>query len=152
MHKADDEKIPPADGAQRAERNAARREHIGDERDDGGQKLQKRAVDAADLMDGLVEQDDGRVKHRRAEAEENALEIVGPARVAEARDEHKAERGHEEAEKLFSCQLFMEEDGTDERDDDGCKVIAQRGDGDARIAVGLKEQYPVHAHRRAGEE
>ena len=91
-----------------------------------------------DLMDGLVEQDDGRVKHRRAEAKENALEVIRPARVANAGDEHKAERGHDKAEKFLPCQLFMEEDGADERDDDGREVIAQCGDGNARIAVGLK--------------
>ena len=46
----------------------------------------------------------------------------------------------------------MEEDGADERDDDGRKVIAQCGDGNARIAVGLEEQDPVHTHCRAGEK
>ena len=138
MDEADDEKIDPADSVQRAECDAICREHVGDEHDDGGQKLQKRAVDALDLMDGLVEQDDGRVKHRRAEAEENALEVIRPARVANAGDEHKAERGHDKAEKFLSRELFMEEDGADERDDDGREVIAQCGDGNARIAVGLK--------------
>ena len=64
MDKADDEKVDPADSVQRAECDAICREHVGDEHDDGRQKLQKRAVDALDLMDGLVEQDDGRVKHR----------------------------------------------------------------------------------------
>ena len=138
MDKADDEKVRPADSVQAAECDAICREHVGDEHDDGRQKLQKRAVDALDLMDGLVEQDDGRVKHRRAEAEENALEVIRPARVANAGDEHKAECGHHKAEKFLPCQLFMEEDGADERDDDGREVIAQCGDGNARIAVGLK--------------
>ena len=139
MDKADDEKVHPADSVQRAERDAARREHIGDEHDDGGQKLQKCAVDAVDLMDGLVEQDDSRVKYRRAETEEDALEIIRPARAAEAGDEHEAERRHDKAEELLPRELFVEENGADERNDDGREVIAQRGDGDARIAVGLEQ-------------
>ena len=109
-------------------------------------------MDAVDLMDGLVEQDDSRVKYRRAETEEDALEIIRPARAAEAGDEHEAERRHDKAEELLPRELFVEENGADERNDDGREVIAQRGDGDARIAVGLEEQDPVHTHCRAGEE
>ena len=91
MHKANKQQEHPALCIHAAEAHAAGHGHIGNEHDDGCDKLQKGAVDAAHGLDELVEQDDCCIKAGRAQTKEYTDEVVvAGGKVTDAGDEHDA--------------------------------------------------------------
>ena len=115
------------------------RPDVGNQDDDGGEELQKRPVDALDVFDEFVEQDNRGIEHGGAQTEEDAGQAACVAGIADARDEHETKRGHRKAYDLEKRQLFPEEEGADERNDDGREIIAQRSHGNGSVLVRFKE-------------
>ena len=149
MEQPDSQKARPAGAVQLAEVNAAAVQHIRQQGNDGGKQLQNGALDSGDVFNKFVEQNNGGVKHCRAQAEENARQI-SVFIAAKADNHHQTQRGHNKADNLFGGQPLAEQERRRNGDDNGGKVIAQRRCGNCGVAVRLKQQNPVNAHGDAG--
>ena len=87
-------------------------------------ELQKRAENAVDLADVLVDKHDGRVKTRRAKTEQNTDRTA--ALTADTGYEENAERGCGKAEPLLDTELFFEENAGKQSDENGREIVGKR--------------------------
>ena len=124
-------------------------EHIRQQGDDGSQQLQNGALDSGDVFNKFVEQNNGGVKHCRAQPEENARQI-SVFIAAKANNHYQTQRGHDKTDNLLCGQTLAEQQRRRDGDDDGGKVITQCRCGNCSVAVRLKQQNPVNAHGDAG--
>ena len=134
---------------------AARQQQIRHEHQPGRAELDDGlviGVDRAEIF--AVDSGDERVEDGRAQRERDARHraVIQPAAVQHAGDQHHAERREQHAHDLPPGQLFPEQQRRKRDEQHRGHIVAERGDGDGRIAVGLKQQHPVEADHAAGDE
>ena len=115
-------------------------------------KLQKCPLDPSHIFNEFVEQDNCRIQHCRAEAEQNADMICSPSAHSSSayRDQKNAQRRHDKTQKFPLRHLFPEKDRAHQCDYDRRRVITECRNGYGRILIGLKQQDPVESHRYTG--
>ena len=102
-------------------------------------------------LDEFIQQHDGRIEHGSAQTEGDAKKI--PRAVAGSScDQHETCGCHGKAEDLFSAELFLEDEGTNDHYDHGRKIIAEGRNGDGGVFISFEQENPVDAHGCAGEQ
>ena len=101
MDESHDQQIPPAGAVQHGKIHPPGGQNIGHQYRNRRQKLQKGPLDACHTFDKLIQQDDGGIKSRSAQSEEDSLQMTAAAQIPDAGDQHDAQGGHGEADPLL---------------------------------------------------
>ena len=151
MKQAHNQQAAPSPAVQASQMKAAGKGRVGSQDQDRPAELNQSAVNACYLTDPFVHQDHGGVEDGGAQAEEDPRQIGSGSVSSRADDQHQSDGGHDKADKLPHSHLFVKQNGTCGDDDHRGEIVAEGGQGDGGVAVGLKKENPVDAHGHAGD-
>jgi len=146
MYKAEDQQAEQTFAVEDFGMEPRGAQDIGQKHGNSGQKLQDGAVEARHTGDRFVEQHDEGIEHGCTQTEGNAQAMVCAAGTGGDGDQYDAEGRHGKAEDAPAAELFLEEDRGEQGHQYGGKIIAEGGDRNGGVFVGLEEQDPVEAH------
>ena len=118
-------------------------------------QLHHGGVVGGDVFELLAAKDDEGVQHRRAQTQSDAGQVqdfAAHAALHHAGHQEHAAKGQGNAAGLQGGQLFLQQQGREQQNDDGGEIVAQRGHRHGGVAIGLKEEDPVKAHGDAAGE